>query len=403
MGNSIRFGKWTVLCAAVSINIIIGILYIWSIISKALINDWHWTGKEASLPYTVAIIAFVLAMTVFGKIQDIKGPRFTTTISGILLGGGLILSSLTTNPKLIVLTFGIITGSGVGIAIVSTLAPAIKWFPPEKKGMITGITVAGIGVSSIIYSPVTHFLIENFGVSKTFLYMGIVSLVLMVGLAQFLVNPPEGYGFQNREAAGESSDSETKFAPGLTWKEMLKTVSFYKLWIMFAFSASAGLMVVAHAANIAKVQINWEGGFYMVIMLSVFNTIGRFFGGSIADRIGWLNLMRIVFILPAINMLVFSHYNNVAMLAFGISVVGFCYGATYSVFPAALIELYGMRDFGANYGLVMTGWGLGGVIGPMVAAYFLDSTKTYYSAYLIASVLLIIVFIITFTFRTKKA
>jgi MFS family permease len=157
---------WTVVLAATGINFIAGLLYIWSVISKGLITELHWSSKQASLPYTVATVAFVISMAIFGKVQDSKGPKLTAMISGILMGGGLILSGFTSSPMLMVLTFGIITGAGIGISNVSTTPPAVKWFPPEKKGLVTGIVVAGVGIASVFYSPLTHSLIESAGISK---------------------------------------------------------------------------------------------------------------------------------------------------------------------------------------------------------------------------------------------
>jgi MFS family permease len=399
-----RLKAWGVLGTSIGINVIIGILYIWSIISKALINDLHWTGKQASLPYTVVTITFVISMTIFGKLQDTRGPRITATIASVLLGCGIILSGVFVSPIMLVVTFGIIAGAGIGTAYVSSVPPAVKWFPPEKKGMVTGLSVAGVGISAIIYSPLSAAMIHSIGISKTFVYIGIAILVIMVALSQFLVNPPADYkpakgGTPNKAAA----KTDTIPVKDIGMRDVLKTSSFYRLWIMFAFSSSAGLMIIGHAANIAQVQISWEGGFYLVILLAVFNTLGRFFGGTISDKIGRISMMRIIFVLQAVNMLLFTLYSNIGLLALGISVAGLCYGASFSVFPATVLDLYGTKNFGANFGLIMTGWGLGGVIGPMTAAAVFDVNKNYDTAYIIAGVLLIATVLITFTFRKQKA
>jgi MFS family permease len=390
------------------INLIIGILYIWSIISKSLVNDLGWTSKQASLPYTFVTITFVIAMAIFGKLQDTRGPRITATIASVLLGIGIILSGVFVSPVMLVVTFGIIGGAGIGTANVATVPPAVKWFPPAQKGMVTGVSVAGIGISAVVYSPLANALLNSFGISKTFIYIGIGALILMLVLSQFLTNPPEGYVPQSDrpakkqvQKAGPSAASTP--VPDKSLSDVLKSSSFYRLWIMFMFSSSAGLMIIAHAANIAKFQITWEGGFYMVILLSVFNAAGRILGGLVSDKIGRINLMRIIFGLQAVNMLVFKFYSNIPLLAVGIAVAGLCYGAGFSVFPASVMDLFGMKNFGVNYGLIMTGWGLGGVIGPMMAAAVFDASKNYFMAYIIAGILLVVTLLISFTFRSRKA
>ncbi|NLL38207.1 MAG: OFA family MFS transporter [Clostridiales bacterium] len=404
MRGTSRLKPWAVLATSFGINLIIGILYIWSIISKALVNDLHWSSKQASLPYTFVTVVFVIAMAVFGKLQDLKGPRITATVASIMMGCGIILSGMFISPVMLVITFGIIAGAGIGTANVSTVPPAVKWFPPGKKGMVTGISVAGIGISAVVYSPISNALLHSVGISKTFIYLGIGALVLMVILSRFLVNPPAGYtpastGLKNK-AASSAADPPAK---DLGLRDIIRKSSFYRLWIMFAASSSAGLMVIAHAAKIADVQISWQGGFYLVILLSVFNAAGRILGGTVSDKIGRINLMRIIFGLQAVNMLLFTFYSNIALLAAGIAVAGLCYGASFSVFPATIIDLYGIKYFGTNYGVIMTAWGFGGIVGPMMAAAVFDASGNYDLAYIISGTLLILTLLITFTFRKVKA
>jgi len=134
-------------------------------------------------------------------------------------------------------------------------------------------------------------------------------------------------------------------------------------------------------------------------LLAVFNTLGRLAGGTLSDKIGRIPLMRLVFLIQAVNMLLFSHYSLTLTLALGVSVAGFYYGAVFAVFPAATADFYGLKNLGTNYGVVFTAWGLGGVIGPITAAKIFDSTGSYAASYIISFVLLIIAAAVTFTFR----
>jgi nitrate/nitrite transporter NarK len=395
MDKDFKRKGWIVLSTATGINFLAGLLYIWSIIGKGLIDEFGWTSKQASLPYTVAIMFFAISMVAFGKVQDTRGPRVAATISGILMGIGLILSGLTTNPILMILTFGVITGAGVGISAIATTPAVVKWFPPDKKGLVTGIVVAGVGIASVAYSPITNALITSVGVSKTFIYIGIVVFVLVILLAQLLKNPPVDCDQRKGKAnAGRSSG----FGLDIPWKELLRSVDFLKLWIMMAFSASAGLMIIGHLASITKTQALWDGGYLLVIFLAVFNTAGRILGGIVSDKIGQISLLRWVFIIQALNMLFFKQYTSVGLLSIGVAVAGICYGAGFSVFPAAVLHRYGAKYFGTNYGLIMTAWGFAGIVGPMTAAAIFDSTSSYDMSYYISCALLIITTILTFTF-----
>lgn len=387
---------YKVLAAATGVNFLSGILYIWSVISKALIEDLNWTSKEASLPYTALTIFFVISMAIFGKVQDEKGPKLPGTLGCIFMGSGLILAGIFTNPIAMILSMGLITGTGIGMINASTAPPVVKWFPREKKGLVTGIVVGGVGLSSVFYSPLANYLILNVGLSKTFLYIGIGALILSTILARFLENPPEGFDTEIKAL------KKIKDGKDYSLREMLKTLNFYKLWIMLAFSSTAGLMVIGHLSTIAKVQIGWEAGFVLVILIAIFNTIGRILGGSISDKIGRINLLKTIFILQAMNMFLFPYYLNVGLLSLGVMIAGFCYGAGFSVFPAATTDIYGIKNFGTNYGIMFTAWGLGGIIGPMTAATIFDATGTYNPAYIVAGILLLISILIGFTFKEEK-
>lgn len=170
MEKTLNNKRYKVLWAAASINFITGLIYMWSVLSKSLVDDLGFTSKQASLPYTTFTISFVIAMVIFGKMQDEKGPRIVATFGCILMGSGLILSGIFTTPLMLVFTMGIMAGAGVGILNVSTSPPVVKWFPPEKKGMVTGIVVAGAGLSSTMYSPLANYLIKTVGIHKTFIY-----------------------------------------------------------------------------------------------------------------------------------------------------------------------------------------------------------------------------------------
>ncbi|MDY0236104.1 MAG: OFA family MFS transporter [Gudongella sp.] len=396
MERSLDYKRYKILWAATSINFISGLIYMWSVISKSLIEDLGFTSKQASLPYTTFTISFVIAMIIFGKMQDKKGPRLVATIGSILMGSGLILSGLFTQSGILVLTMGIIAGAGVGILTVCTSPPVVKWFPPEKKGMVTGIVVAGAGLSATMYSPLANYLIKNIGVSKTFIYIGIIALIVSFILSQFIKNPNPG----EVESGGiKEIKRKSKVSVDCDWKEMLHSTYFYKLWIMLAFSSSAGLMIIGHITNIAKVQANWQGGFKLVIIISIFNTLGRILGGSFSDKIGRLNLMKIIFTMQTINMFAFSYYRDPVSLGFGVGMAGLCYGAAFPVFPSAITDLYGLKNFGINYGLVFSGWGMGGIIGPMIAASIFDVVGNYNASYLVAAGLLVVSIAIAFTFN----
>jgi len=376
---------WIVTFAALGINLILGILYSWSILKKALVADWGWTNTEASLPYTVciAVLAFV---TIFGgRLQDKYGPRIIALIGGLLFGAGLIGSAFAENPTVMVLTFGVISGLGMGFGYAAATPCAIKWFDPRKKGLITGIVVSGIGLSAVYIAPLTNYLLKSSDIQQTFLFLGILSIIAMTVFSLILRNPPVGY-----VPAVNAKKPATKHSADYRWQDMIKTRPFILLWSTYLMSATAGLMLIGHIASIALVQANWKAGFILVVVLAIFNATGRITGGILSDKVGRTNAMYLAFGLQAVNMFLFAFYTSIPLLMVGTAVAGLSYGAIFSLFPAITADFFGIKNLGVNYGIIFTGWGVAGVIGPIIGGRVADLTGTYNVSYIVAGVMLVI-------------
>jgi OFA family oxalate/formate antiporter-like MFS transporter len=384
----IKYRAWIVLAAATGINLTFGINYSWSIIKKTLVTDWQWTNVDASLPYTVYSTTFALVMVFAGRMQDKMGPRIVVTLGSILVGTGLISCSFTDTLLFMSITYGI-TGVGYALCFSATMPVCIKWFPPEKRGLIMGIVISGSALASAYFSPIVNALLSHYGIHETFLILGIGIFIVIAGLAQFLDNPPADSKTKST-AAGLSTP-----APGISfttadvdWRGMIRTNLFYKIWLMYFIAASAGLMIVGHIATIAQTQAHWENGFYLVILFAVFNTGGRMIGGFLSDKFGRLKILMAVFIFQAANLLLFGSYTTPTLLALGTIVTGLSYGAAFALFPLATADHYGVKNLGGNYGLVFTAWGFAGLLGPIMAGLAVDTTGTYVYAYMISAVTL---------------
>lgn len=384
---------WKVLIAGLFINLTLGVLYSWSVIKKALVQEWGWTNSDASLPYTAAILVWAIALLFAGRMQDKIGPRKVVTMGVIFTGVGLILSGFIHSVPLLMLTFGVLAGAGIGFAYSSVTPPALKWFHASKKGMVTGIVVSGMGLASIYIAPLTTFLLEQYGISWSFIILGIFILVIATPIAQLINNPPADYVAPEPEKAARINAPKAAYK-NFEWKEMIRTKQFYLLWIMFAFASSAGLMIIANIATIAKSQAGMEKGFYLVAILAIFNACGRLAAGFLSDRIGRANTMMIVFALQAINMVLFAGYNTTLTISIGTALTGIGYGALLSLFPSAVADYYGVKNFGGNYGVLYTAWGISGTIGPIIAGLVVDKTGTYTAAYFISAGLLAVAFIL---------
>ncbi|ASB49318.1 L-lactate MFS transporter [Alkalitalea saponilacus] len=376
---------WIVTFAATGINLILGLLYSWSVIAAELIEKWDWTNTQAALPYTVCV-ALLSFMTIFGgRLQDKYGPRIIALIGGSLFGLGILLSAFATTPALMVGTFGIISGVGMGFGYASATPSAIKWFEPRKKGLIAGIVVAGIGLSSVYMAPLATRLLRLYSIESTFVILGIIAIVALVSFALILKNPPAG--FVPKAKAGRPVVANAEDMP---WNQMVKTPAFALLWLTYLLSATAGLMLIGHIVRIVRVQTDSTEGFYIVMVMAIFNTLGRVIGGYLSDSMGRTTALLIVFLIQAGVMFSFSFLDTIFLIGAGIAVAGLAYGALFSLYPATTADFFGLKNLGVNYGLIFTSWGVAGIIGPILAGRVVDLTGTYTWSYIVAGSMLLL-------------
>jgi len=395
------FHHWIILAAATGVNISMGLNYSWSVIQKALITQWHWTSLQASLPYTVYAITITLAMLFSGKLHSSIGPKGSIRIGAILMGTGLISCSFSHHPLFTTMAYSI-AGLGGGICYSTTLPTVIKWFPPEKKGFVTGIVVSGSGLAPIYVSFIANWLLSNYGISNTFLFLGLGIVPLLLIMGQFLNNPPADYIPLTATNTNPSSLPASRHSSiGIPWREMIQTPLFLKLWAMYLFISSAGLMIIGHITTIAKTQAQWENGFYLVILIAISNTCGRMVAGYFSDKYGRTVIMKGVFLLLTINLLSFVNYTTPLLLAWGATILGFCYGACPALFPLATADFFGTKNLGTNYGVLFTAWGCAALLGPVLASAVIDLTGTYFIAYIVSAFFLFTAFILALTIRPQ--
>jgi OFA family oxalate/formate antiporter-like MFS transporter len=315
----------------------------------------------------------------------------------------LLASSLAQTHTIMLITFGVIGGMGIGLGYSATTPPSIKWFAPSRKGLITGLVVSGIGLSAIYISPLTQYLLRVTDIAQTFRFLGVGTIVIVVVLAPVLANPPAGYTpAPGTRAAASPAGAAALGRRDVDWPEMLRTPQFYQLWLMLVLSAFAGLMIIAHAASIAKVQAAMQWGWGPVATLALFNTLGRLVGGALSDRIGRTRTLITAFLLQAGNMLVFVHYTTPALILFGAAFTGVCYGTLFPLMPSAIADFFGVRNLGVNYGCLFTAFGLAGVLGPIVGGKMFDLHHSYSYSYTISAVMLLLAAGIAVTVRPPK-
>lgn len=382
--------RWLILAAAIVMQLALGAVYAWSVFVKPLKTLNHWSTTEVSLTFTLAIFFLGIGSSVGGFRLDRVGPRLMGTIAGVVYGAGIIGASLATrNLTLLYLTYGVIGGLGLGLGYIVPVATLVKWFP-DRRGLITGLAVGGFGAGALITAPVATSMIKSSGVSSTFLVLGIVYLVVVVGASQFYRAAPVGY----RPAGWTASAAQVKqrahvdFTPG----QALRRGQWYMLWAMLCLNVSAGIMLISQAApiGIEVTHVSALAAAGLVGVIAIFNGVGRVFWGTVSDFIGRRNVFLTMFLLQAVLFVILPNARSYVLFASLAAIIALCYGGGFGTMPAFAADYFGPRFAGSIYGLMLTAWGVGGVIGPVLIAQVRDRTGGYSGAmYVIAGVMLI--------------
>ncbi len=402
---------WIVTCAGLGINLALGILYAWSLTKGAIETNFGWKGAQLNDPYALCCLVFAFTMILAGRCQDRFGPRLTASLGGLLVGAGFLLCSTTSNYGVWLLGFGVLAGLGIGFGYSSATPPALKWFPPAKTGLIAGLVVAGFGLAPVYLAPTSKYLLGQFGVQRTMLILGIAFTAIVCGLAQWLVNPPAGFVAGAKPTGGNAPAKPA--AVNVTPSQIVRTPLFYLLWVIYFIGAGAGLMVIGSISGMAKKSMG-NLDFVAVAVMAIGNAGGRIAAGTLSDKIGRRWTLCLVLIIQALLMLVaipVTASKDVAAVIIVLlaALIGANYGANLSLFPSYTKDLWGLKTFGMNYGVLFTAWGVGGFVLPRLQQMLYEASKnadgtggSYMSSFLVASVLLVVGTGLTFLIKPPQ-
>jgi len=378
-------GRWLLACAAVLVQLALGAVYAWSVFVNPFIQQMGWTRTQTTLPFTVAIGVIFVGTLVGGRIQDRIGPRPVVLTGGIIYSVGMMLASLVETPDqlwLLVLTYGLIGGVGLGAGYIVPIAMLVKWFP-DRRGLITGIAVAGFGAGALITAPVANRLIQADDVSATFLPLGIAYLVATVLGGVFFRNPPEGYAVPGFEASTAATAARSSY----TLAEALRTPQWYRLVAVLALNVTAGIALVSQAAPAAESisGMTAASAAGLVGILGIFNGAGRVLWGWTSDHLGRMRAFVAMFAIQVVCFALLPSASSGALFSVLAALVYLCYGGGFGTMPAAAADFFGPKNAGGIYGAMIVAWSLGGVVGPLAIAAIVDATGGFATpSYIIA-------------------
>ncbi|MCW7753275.1 OFA family MFS transporter [Desulfobotulus sp. H1] len=407
--------RWLVVMGAVMVQMCLGAIYAWSVFTGAL-QEAGWTAAQTQVVFSVALVSYALSMVGAGFKLNVVGPRKMAILGGLILGTGYIIAGLFggTNFWMLLIFIGIVGGTGIGVGYVVPIAVGMRWFP-DKKGLITGLAVAGFGLGAMLWvklAGTTGNLIANFGLPTTFVILGVLFAVFVTIGGLFMVFPPEGWlpeGYVPETGeAGSTQVAGVEYGAG----EMVKTPQFWMIFFTFAFLASAGLMSIGLMQLYPMEALMNNGmdrasavavaGTAMAVFFSIANALGRVAWGSISDILGRKNSLIILAFTQGLGVMAFTYMAGTPMLLYiGAALIGFNFGGTLSLFPTLTADTFGSQNVGRNYPLVFLAYGAGALLGPNLGGV-MGGMGNFALAFTICGVLCIMGGVLTVLLRPPR-
>ena len=374
----------------------LGAVYAWSVFRIPLTQTYGWTVSQVTLAFELAILVLGFAAFAGGMLIRRIGPRRVAIAAAILYGLGTALAGLSHNLTMLYLTYGVIGGAGLGLGYIVPIATLVLWFP-DRRGMITGIAVAGFGAGALVTAPIAQRLIASAGVSNTFSILGIAYFAIIMLAATVMENPPAGYapaGFQPSSVRGSS-------APDFTLCQALGAWQWYGLWVTLFLNTTAGIAIISQASPMAQEisGVDAAAAAGLVGIIAIANGSGRFLWAWFSDAIGRKAVFLTMFLLQALVFLLLSNVSGFVPLAVLAFLILLCYGGGFGTMPSFATDYFGAKDVGSIYGLMLTAWGAAAVVGPTFIAQVRQATGHYQDALKIMAFVMLVSAIVPLLLR----
>ena len=378
---------WVVTFAGTAVNLCLGILYAWSVWSgtltvpklpdgkfnEALVGttmsgiNAGWTylsNAQAVTPMSLCVIIFALLMIPGGRIQDKYGPKVGATIGGLCLALGCVVAGLMKSYTGLIVGFGILGGIGMGIGYAAPTPAALKWFGPHKRGLIAGLVVGGYGGAALYIAPLAKYLIGDYGLSGSFIILGIIFAVVVIVAGQLLSWPEPGYVPPGPAVVKASAATPGRAAlTTVDWNagEMVKTWQYYALVLMFIGSTQSGLLIIGFAMPIATPLLG-SAAWALVSFGGLINAMGRIGTGMYSDKIGRDNAYTVNCVVSALCLFLMPTViaaKSVVLLFLAVGIAYWQYGGGLALLPPLRPTSSVPRTSVSTTDMVFIGWGLG--------------------------------------------
>ncbi len=370
-----------------------GTLYSFGVFFKPLLTEFGWTRAMTSSVFSLNMLLYGALAIVTGRLTDRIGPRIVITVCGFLLGLGYLLTSQIGSIWQLYLFYGVIVGIGMSGSYAPLVSTVARWFT-RRRGLMTGIVVAGIGIGTVIFPPLASWSIANYGWRTSYLIVGVITLVSLISIAQFLKRDPAQMNlvpYGEREMALNGLQLEPR---RYSFRQAIHTRQF---WLICVINISFGFIlltimvhIVAHATDLG---ISYTNAATILALGGGVSIAGRLVMGIVTDRIGGRAALLSCFVLISAALLWLLVSKELWMLYLFAVIFGFGYGGFAPLASLIIAEHFGLSAHGAILGSTEFAFTVGSAIGPFLAGQIFDIAGSYQLAFFMCTALSIIALI----------
>ncbi|MDY6939111.1 MAG: OFA family MFS transporter [Cyanobacteriota bacterium] len=387
LGLPAERGRWLLIPLGTILMLCLGSVYSWSIFRKPLEAELNLSATQSLLPYTFVLLFYAVFVLLTGFVILRIGTRVTTVIGGLIVGLGYILSSFTTQIGMLTLTYGVMAGTGVGIAYGVPMVVMSRWFP-DRKGLAVGLAMVGFGLSPLITAPLAEQLISTYTVRPTLRIFGIAFTVIILAIATVLKLPPQGWS-PRRQIANSTATTPLNYPTNL-----FASRSFYGLWICYAIGTLVGLSAIGISSPVAEeiVKIEPAVAASSVSLFAVFNGLSRPLLGWLSDRFQphHVAIASYSLTIAACVLMANAREGQVAIYLVAFCIFWFCLGGWLAIAPTTTLRFFNPDRYAQNYGIVFSAYGVGALIGTFATGRIRDLLGSYTYVFYPMAVLAII-------------
>lgn len=373
--------RWDLVVIGILTNMSLGTVYSWSVFREPLVETYGFSTAQTGTPYSVFLALFAFTMPLGGWLQGRIGTRKTFGLGALFVAVGWIGAGYVSTIGALTVTYGVVAGFGVGLAYGVPLAVVGSWFP-DRRGLALGLTLGGFGLSPFVTAPVAEILIHRFGVTPTFRILGVAFFIVLLVATIFMRRLPLQKPISNAEPAIDIGPTG-----------MLRDKRFYGLWLTFGLGTFAGLTAIGMSAAYAIEVIGLTPGRAAIAVagFGVMNGIGRPIYGWLTDHIGPRRTIVLAFGIIAIGavLALIAKGGSVVVYLLGFGLLWLLLGGWLAIAPTATTTFFGPIHYPANYGIMYTAYGVGGLLGGGVSGYLTavsGTLVTTFWAVIVASV-----------------